>query len=101
MKSTTEERNQIPRLVYYPEIKKLTGLSRSTIWKMEKTGRFPRRRLISTNRVAWLESEVHDWIRSRAEVEGAAIQPKHNLSIPKKDTAKDATQPKAPAILAE
>jgi len=79
MKNEIEQRNEAPRLIYYPEVRKLTGLSRSTIWKLEKAGNFPKRRLITTNRVAWLESSVHSWIESRIEVEGAEIQPKHNL----------------------
>ncbi|OFZ53031.1 MAG: hypothetical protein A2428_17985 [Bdellovibrionales bacterium RIFOXYC1_FULL_54_43] len=79
MRKENEQKNEVPRIIYYREIKKLTGLSRSTIWKLEKTGAFPRRRLVTTNRVGWIESEVHSWIRSRHEVEGSPIQPTHNL----------------------
>lgn len=79
MTNKIEQRSEMPRLIYYPEVKRLTGLSRSTIWKLEKEGTFPRRRLITTNRVAWLESAVHEWINSRAEVAGPESQPKHNL----------------------
>src|SRR5689334_22804024 len=79
MTKTAEAQNVTPRLIYYPEVKKLTGLSRSTIWKMERSGQFPRRRLVTTARVGWLETEVRSWIESRAEVEGGAVQPRCNL----------------------
>lgn len=42
-----------------------TGLSRSTLWRLERRGAFPRHRQISTNAVGWLEEEVTAWIRTR------------------------------------
>jgi len=44
------------------------GLSRTTIWRMERTGCFPRRRQLSANSVAWLQSEVEQWKQSRVSV---------------------------------
>ncbi len=49
-----------------PEVKRITGLSRTTRWRLERRGEFPRRRQISRNAVAWLESEVRDWQAERA-----------------------------------
>lgn len=43
-----------------------TGLSRTTIWRMEKRGDFPDRIKLSPNRVGWLESDVDEWIESRS-----------------------------------
>jgi predicted DNA-binding transcriptional regulator AlpA len=40
-------------------------LSRSTIWRLERQGAFPRHRRISRNAVAWVEDEVADWMRSK------------------------------------
>jgi len=53
-----------------------TGLSRVTIWRLEKAGAFPARRRLGTNSVAWLEDEVNAWIGSRPVVSsgGAATQ---------------------------
>ena len=56
------------RFVREPEVKRITGLSRVTRWRMERRGEFPRRRRISTNAVAWLESEIAEWMAERAEV---------------------------------
>jgi prophage regulatory protein len=53
------------RLLRFPTIRERTGLSRSTIWRLERCGAFPRHRRISANTVAWLEDEVDVWIRER------------------------------------
>jgi predicted DNA-binding transcriptional regulator AlpA len=54
-----------PRLLRFPDVRARTGLSRSTVWRLERQGAFPRHRRISANVVAWLEAEVSEWIRSR------------------------------------
>lgn len=56
------------RLLRLPAVCERTGLSRSTIWRLERLGRFPRRRRLSANIVAWLETEVAGWIESRGQV---------------------------------
>lgn len=43
----------------------VTGLSRMTIWRLERAGEFPRRRQLGARSVAWLQSEVEQWIESR------------------------------------
>lgn len=40
-------------------------LSDTTIWRLEKAGKFPKRRQLSPGRVGWLASEVDAWIESR------------------------------------
>ena len=42
-----------------------TGLSRSTRWRLEKRGDFPKRIRISPGAVAWRESEIDAWIENR------------------------------------
>ena len=53
------------RLLRCRDVEKRTGLSRSTIWRLEHSGAFPKRVQVSANAVAWLEDEVVAWIRSR------------------------------------
>lgn len=48
----------------FSEVRSITGLSRSTIWRREKDGTFPQRRQISSNRVAWLRTQVEAWINA-------------------------------------
>ena len=53
------------RFIRAKEIYRKTGLSRSTIWRLEQQGDFPRRRLIAPHTVGWLETEVERWLKSR------------------------------------
>jgi prophage regulatory protein len=57
-----------PRLLRLTEVMALTGLSRMTIWRLEKSGEFPARRQLGHHSIAWLESDVHGWIESRPPV---------------------------------
>lgn len=43
----------------------ITRLSRSTIWRLEKAGKFPRRRKLTAGSVAWLAREVQEWMEDR------------------------------------
>lgn len=53
------------RLLRFPAVRDRTGLSRSTIWRLERQGAFPKHHRISANAVAWVEDEIADWIRSK------------------------------------
>ena len=53
------------RLLRFAAVRSRTGLSRSTIWRLERRGAFPRHRRISANAVAWVDEEINDWIRSK------------------------------------
>jgi prophage regulatory protein len=53
------------KLLRFPMVRERTGLSRSTIWRLERKGDFPKHRRISANVVAWVEEEVTSWIHSR------------------------------------
>jgi prophage regulatory protein len=48
------------------EIRSLTGLSKTTIWRLERTGRFPRRRKLAARAAGWVASEVESWLQQRA-----------------------------------
>ena len=49
----------------WPQIHELTGMSRTTIWRLETAAKFPRRRRLTGNAVAWIEDEVMEWLDSR------------------------------------
>jgi prophage regulatory protein len=55
------------RIVREAECALLSGLSRTTRWRLERAGKFPKRRQISPNCVGWLCSEVMTWLRERAD----------------------------------
>jgi prophage regulatory protein len=47
------------------QVMQLTGLSRMTIYRLERDGHFPKRRRLSQNSVAWLESDIAAWAETR------------------------------------
>lgn len=53
------------RIVREVECRLLTGLSRSTRWRLEREGKFPPRRKISEQASGWLDSELSEWISTR------------------------------------
>jgi prophage regulatory protein len=55
------------RFLRFSAVRDRTGLSRSTIWRLERRGMFPKHRRISTNAVAWLEQEINEWLLARIE----------------------------------
>src|SRR5262249_12605088 len=50
-----------------PQVCKMTGLCRSSIYQMEADRLFPTRVKISARSVGWIESEVQGWLRQRIE----------------------------------
>jgi prophage regulatory protein len=59
------------RLLRFAAVRERTGLPRSTIWRLERRGTFPRHHRISANAVAWIEDDIANWIRSK--VAGIAV----------------------------
>lgn len=51
------------RLLRPKEVVARLGISRSTLWRLERSKEFPARRQISKNAVGWLESEVDAYIK--------------------------------------
>ena len=62
------------------DIDGMTGLSDVTRWRMEKRGEFPKRRQISPNRVAYLESEILEWMNTRPASRGELEQGKGGVA---------------------
>ena len=53
------------RIVREPECRRVTGLSRTTRWNLERQGRFPKRIPMQVHAIGWLESELSAWIMER------------------------------------
>jgi prophage regulatory protein len=47
-----------------PQVVAATGLSRMTIYRLEKRGQFPSRIQLSPNSIGWRKDEVDHWIES-------------------------------------
>lgn len=55
------------RLIKLKEVMSNTGLGRSTIYKYVAEGEFPKPVSLGARAVAWVESEVDDWVLDRIE----------------------------------
>ena len=65
------------RLLSYADLKPVKGIPycASHLWRLWKAGKFPAPLRISTNRTAWLESDIDSWIAARvADRDGGAPQ---------------------------
>lgn len=51
------------RLLRIPDVCRLTGFSRSSIYRLEGKGSFPASRRIGGTKI-WLASEVEEWLRN-------------------------------------
>jgi prophage regulatory protein len=59
--------NTGPRFLRFRELVKRVGLSRSSVWRLERAGEFPQHRRLSPNAVGWWEPEIDAWLRARRE----------------------------------
>ncbi len=53
------------RFLREKQCRDITGLSRTTRWRLERAGLFPKRYRISPGAIAWLESQVQEWLQGR------------------------------------
>lgn len=54
------------RLLSMEQVLDKVPVSRQQIYAWIGKGQFPKQKRISTNRVAWLESDIDDWIEDRS-----------------------------------
>jgi len=64
MSDSTQEPD---RFIREPEEKRITGLSRTTRWRLERAGKYPKRIQISENAKARLLSQIVAWMAARAK----------------------------------
>lgn len=55
------------KLLSFPQVKDLTGLSRTTIWRYEQSNHFPQHITLSKRCIRWRESEVMAWMNGLNE----------------------------------
>ena len=53
------------KIIRLPEVVKITGLSRSTIYLRMSKGDFPKSISLGERAVGWLETDVSDWLEFR------------------------------------
>ena len=55
------------RLLRLPEVRQISGLSKSSIYRMIDRGQFPAQVNIGTRAVAWRETDLQKWLEDRPE----------------------------------
>lgn len=61
------------QLLRLPQVRERTGLSRSTVYRLQENGEFPRSVALGPRSVAWVAREIDQWIEDRIakrDVEG-------------------------------
>lgn len=57
--------NQIPTLLRLSDVMSLTGLPKSSLYRMIGNGAFPKMVKLSARSVAWRQADVIGWVESR------------------------------------
>ena len=57
----------VPWLMKLKDVMHTTGLARSTVYKYISDGNFPKPVSLGERNVAWLQSEIEDWIWDKVE----------------------------------
>lgn len=73
MTASKNKQTENQRLIRRKEVQTKTGLCTSSIYALMKKGDFPQSLQISIRRVAWIESEVDQWISDRIASHKATI----------------------------
>src|SRR6202043_2494307 len=53
------------RMIKLARVVEMTGLGKTTIYELQKDGRFPMRVQLTSNSVRWVEEEVLAWLTQR------------------------------------
>jgi len=56
------------RIVRAKEVVEMTGLSRTTIWRMERYKSFPARVSLGKNSIGWKMSDIQKWLDTRDQL---------------------------------
>ena len=55
------------RLIRLPEVKQMTGLGKTSIYRKINAKTFPKQIPIGANLVVWLESDVQKWMQEQID----------------------------------
>jgi prophage regulatory protein len=59
-----DEASGVARL---PEVERISGLSRSSIYRLEGLGQFPKRVRLGQRAVAWPRKAIDEWLANRPQ----------------------------------
>lgn len=61
---SAQDTNTPDKIIRSKEVQELTGLSRTTIWRLERKDEFPTRVPLTSGSIGWRLNEIQQWIRS-------------------------------------
>lgn len=71
------------RIIRKPELFSKIGLSDATIWRMERSGKFPGRIRLGGNSCGWFDNEIEDWLATKAadrkESRSSVVSDRHRV----------------------
>jgi predicted DNA-binding transcriptional regulator AlpA len=84
-----------PDGAYLPwkKVEPRVGISRTTAWRLQKSGDFPKPYVISPGRVAYRESEVEAWKASRGHRSAGTMARRAALTAPRDSAPSAAPEP--------
>lgn len=53
------------RILSHEEVLARVPVSRTTLWRMERKGLFPKRFHLTVHRVGWLETDIDTWMEEK------------------------------------
>lgn len=74
VRTSDDQPKALTRLLRLPEVTRLTGYSRDSIYRLAREGKFPRRIELSDRASRWREDEILAWIEARTAERDAAQQ---------------------------
>ena len=58
------------RILRKPAVIERVALSGTTLWRLERAGKFPKHLQLGANSIGWRESDIEAWIAERATEAG-------------------------------
>ena len=59
------------RMLRWPQVRPLVGISRSSVNRLERAGKFPKRTALTDYSVGWRLSEVEAWVAGKRDWVGS------------------------------
>jgi prophage regulatory protein len=59
--------NTIERLLSLKQVREIIPFSPMQLYRLQKSGEFPRRIKIGKHRIAWRESDIQKWIEAKVK----------------------------------
>lgn len=66
--------NVVNEIIRPWELQRICGLSRTTIWRLEKEGKFVQKIRLTQHAIGYRRTDIERWLEERTEIGGENIQ---------------------------